>query len=501
MTRRRLHLLRPHLLLCILLTLLPAAHAAKRVALVIGNGDYAFAALKNPANDAHDMAAVLKTLGFEVQQYQNLNQKKMHKAVRKFGKSLRGADIGLFYYAGHGMEVNDRNYLIPVGVDIESEDEVPYEAIDVGQVLAKMEAAGNPVNILVLDACRNNPLERSFRSGSRGLARMDAPVGSFLLYATAPGKVAADGEGRNGLFTRHLIENLRQPGLTLRDIALKTRVAVMEATGGKQVPWESTSLTRSVMLHAGLRLPEPRPVPAPSPAPAQRRSFEPEMVFIKGGEFEMGCVSGKGCYGDERVHRVRVGDFWMGKYEVTVGQYKACMRAGACRAPEEGYEKVSPSDRHPIQSISWNDAVAYAEWLSGETGKHYRLPTEAEWEYAARAGSRTAYPWGNKIGRNRANCDEECGDSYKYTAPVGSFSAYGGLYDMNGNVWEWTCSNYDKAYGGDEKRCVSKGDGGYREARGGSWRHVARGLRSAYRGSITLGDRGDDGGFRLLRQP
>ena len=186
------------LVICLLLLDgLSSASAAERVALVIGNGDYAEAPLSNPANDARDMGKTLKMLGFEVQRHVNLNEKQMHRAIRKFGDDLAQAEVGLFYYAGHGMQVGGRNYLIPIGADIEREDEVRYEAVEAGQVLAKMESAQNPVNILILDACRNNPVGRSFRSATRGLARVESPVGSIVLYATAPGRTAAAGDWRD----------------------------------------------------------------------------------------------------------------------------------------------------------------------------------------------------------------------------------------------------------------------------------------------------------------
>ncbi|MCP4410059.1 MAG: hypothetical protein GY807_20410 [Gammaproteobacteria bacterium] len=236
--------------LLLALMLFPTVQASQRVALVIGNGSYSDAALRNPANDARDMAETLKSLGFKVQRHIDLNEKQMHRAIRSFGRALAQAEVGVFYYAGHGMQVNNRNYLIPIGADIETEDEVPYEAVDAGQVLAKMESARNPVNILILDACRNNPLERSFRSSSRGLVRMPSPVGSLVLYATAPGKTAADGRGdRNGVFTKHLMNELRRPGVSLTDVVFNARVAVMKETGNEQVPWSSSSLTRRVILN------------------------------------------------------------------------------------------------------------------------------------------------------------------------------------------------------------------------------------------------------------
>ena len=172
-----------------------------RIALVIGNSSYKSSPLQNPLNDANDMAVVLRKLGFSVQLKINADQRSMEDSIRTFGKELRSGGIGLFYYAGHGLQVDGRNYLIPIGADVESEADVKYEAVDAGRVLAQMEDAENSMNIIILDACRNNPFARSFRSSQKGLAKMDAPVGSILAYSTAPGSVAADGSGRNGLYT------------------------------------------------------------------------------------------------------------------------------------------------------------------------------------------------------------------------------------------------------------------------------------------------------------
>ena len=150
--------------------------------------------------------------------------------------------------------------------------------------------------------------------------------------------------------------------------------------------------------------------------------------------------------------------------------------------------------------VSWHDAVAYAAWLSKETGKSYRLPTEAEWEYAARAGASTRYSWGDALGKNRANCGSQWDN--KQTAPVGSFSPNKfGLYDMHGNVWEWTCSDFDGGYGGNEKRCVSSDAGDDRVLRGGSWFRDARLARSASRIIDVPSYRFDSLGFRFARGP
>ncbi len=225
------------------------ANAETRVALVIGNGGYDWSPLDNPANDARDMANTLKDLGFEVDLQTDMTRVGMHRAIREFGNKLARADVGLFYYAGHGLQVDGRNFLVPIGADILAEDEIAFETIDASRILAKMETARNPVNIVILDACRNNPFAVNSRSGSRGLARMESPVGSLLLYATAPNKTASDGPGRNGVLTGNLIKHLKIPGLALDQVVLRTRVAVMKDTGNDQVPWSASSLTSNVILN------------------------------------------------------------------------------------------------------------------------------------------------------------------------------------------------------------------------------------------------------------
>ena len=214
----------------------------RRIALVIGNSAYKNIPLANPVDDADDMAAKLKKLGFHVFLGKNLKRKEMHKTIRKFGNDLKQGGVGLFYYAGHGMQVQGKNYLIPIGADIQSEDEVQVESIDAGSVLRKMEVAANTMNMVFLDACRDNPFARSFRSSFKGLAQMDAPSGSLIVYATAPGSVAEDGDGRNGIFTKNLLAYLETPGLPVNQMLMSVRKDVRLETNGKQTPWESSSL-------------------------------------------------------------------------------------------------------------------------------------------------------------------------------------------------------------------------------------------------------------------
>jgi hypothetical protein len=213
-----------------------------RLALVIGNSAYQTAPLNNPLNDAEDMALTLKNLGFKVILKKNADQRTMEDTIRYFGKQLKGGSIGLFYFAGHGVQVEGRNYLIPIDARIESESDVKYEAVDAGRVLGKMEDAENKLNIVILDACRNNPYARAFRSDQGGLARMDAPTGSIIAYATSPGEVAADGPDRNGIFTKHLIQHMMTPNLPIEQVLKHVRIDVARQTNGRQIPWESSSL-------------------------------------------------------------------------------------------------------------------------------------------------------------------------------------------------------------------------------------------------------------------
>jgi hypothetical protein len=215
---------------------------SQRLALIFGNSAYQTVPLKNPVNDAEDMTATLRKMGFTVIFKKNADQRTMEDTIRNFGKQLRGGGVGLFYFAGHGIQVDGRNYLIPIDAKIESESDVKYEAVDAGRVLGKMEDAENQLNIVILDACRNNPFSRSFRSRERGLARMDAPKGSFIAYATAPGEIAADGPERNGIFTKYLLKHMIVPNLPIELVLKKVRIDVAHATNGRQIPWESSSL-------------------------------------------------------------------------------------------------------------------------------------------------------------------------------------------------------------------------------------------------------------------
>lgn len=216
----------------------------ERNALVIGNGDYTggVTPLRNPVNDANSVSLALEQLGFNVIKRINAGRGDMRQAVYEFGDRLKKGGVGLFFYAGHGLQVDGENYLVPVDARVRRKFDVPDQCLKASYVLGAMEEAGNRLNIVILDACRNNPF-RTFRSGQGGLARMDAPTGSLIAYATAPGSVAADGVGENGLYTSYLLKHMRKPGVEVLDMFRLVRIDVMNESGEEQVPWEATSLT------------------------------------------------------------------------------------------------------------------------------------------------------------------------------------------------------------------------------------------------------------------
>ena len=219
--------------------------ADKRFALLIGNSAYETLPLKNPVNDARAMGEALAECGFQVTLLENANKRRMEEAIRAFGAKLDAKSVGLFYFAGHGIQVNGTNYLVPLGVRIEKEADVEYETVDAGRILSEFANARNALSIVILDACRDNPFAAATRSLTRGLAVVKLPKeanGTLVAYATSPGNVARDGTGKNGLYTEELLRNLRTPGLKLEDVFKLTRIGVKERSQGAQVPWENSSI-------------------------------------------------------------------------------------------------------------------------------------------------------------------------------------------------------------------------------------------------------------------
>jgi formylglycine-generating enzyme required for sulfatase activity len=542
--------------------------AQKKVALVIGNASYTDVPLRNSANDATDMATTLRELGFTVTLKTNLNKRDMETAVRNFRAGLAIGDIALFYYSGHGMQVSGSNYLIPVGESILSETDVRYNAMEAQYVMDNMQDAGTSVNIIILDACRDNPF-KGMKSQSKGFVAVMAPQGTFIAYATAPGSVAADGTGRNSPYTRNLIACMKMPGTEIESAFKEVRKKVMQETGNQQVPWESSSLVDPFAFKGMPAKPGNvtiRPTVADEQTIIQvgslkvtteiagalyvdgtymkqvnantaitlnnltegahtvkisgdetvekdvairagetasltldkRRSdvssLVPDMVHIQGGTFQMGRNGGES---DEKpVHSVTVSSFWIGKYEVTQKQWRNVMGSN----PPELYFKGC--DQCPVEKVSWDDIREFISKLNQKTGKTFRLPTEAEWEFAAKGGNQSrGYTYS---GSN--NVDEVAwyyGNSGSNTHPVGQKKPNElGLHDMSGNVWEWCSDWYGSGYYRSSPSANPKGPstGSGRVIRGGSWGSILY-CSTASRYYSDPGTRGNSLGFRLVLVP
>jgi formylglycine-generating enzyme required for sulfatase activity len=562
-----------------------------RVALVIGNSQYALGALRNPVNDATDMAAALQRVGFTVTRLLDADRAEMETSVKTLTQQLRQnpTTVGLFYFAGHGALVESQNYLLPVRAAFDTQTDVKYHAVAAEWVLERMEATGNALNLLILDACRNNPFARQWRSGEQGLGNMNPGLSkqTLIAFATLPGKVAADlSTGRNSPYTTHLLQHLGTPGLEVGQLFRRVRADVERDTQGTQTPQEWTTLKGTFHFVDAPPLPPARdpeeaawqvveqstdpedvkaflevygqggrfapaarlklrqlarPAPAPQAAasvppvsappqvavnvpPASttssgktlRNSLGMEFVLIPAGEFQMGSHD-KGAWDAEKpVHPVRLTrPFYLGKYEVTQAQWLAVMGSNPSRFTGDA--------NRPVENVSWEEAQEFIRRLNArEGGTPYRLPTEAEWEYAARAGSTTAYSFGEDTGQlgDYAWYEKNAGGT---THPVGQKRPNAwGLYDMHGNVWEWVQDWYARdAYrqqvtalraavptaGVTAERTAAlavldpagPAAGSDRVLRGGGWIGDAGLCRSAYRSLVDPGDRDGDLGLRLLR--
>jgi carboxyl-terminal processing protease len=241
----------------------PAA-GERQIALVIGNADYAVGALKNPINDARAVAGTLKTLGFDVTLRENTPLRDMIETFRQFSLAARTARVRVLFYAGHGVQSKGRNYLLPVDTEIRGEDEMPSKSVDLTELLDRLGTTAQGINIVILDACRNNPFSGAtvlgpdgrrlkFRGTTpAGLAAVEAPLGSMVAFSTAPGGVALDNPNdSNSLYTKHLLAQMQSPGLPVELLFKQVRLAVAKETSRVQVPWESSSLTGDFCFRRG----------------------------------------------------------------------------------------------------------------------------------------------------------------------------------------------------------------------------------------------------------
>lgn len=471
--------------------------AANRLALVIGNKDYPQRPLINPVNDARDIKAALEQVGFRVIYRENASLTTMDGAVHEFVHGLAKDTVGVVYYSGHGAQADGSNYLIPVGANIENKSELKARAYDAAIILDEMQEAGNRVNIVILDSCRNNPY-KGFRGRGDGLASMAGPKGSIIAYSTAPGSVADDNtSGRNGLYTSYLKKYLVQPGLTIEEMFKKVRESVLEENGD-QVPWENSSIIGQFCF-AGCENLAPRPLPQPDSGVDEvkfwigiRSSSNPADYQAYLSQYPNGQFAGiannrlmsfektstQSCNYCPEMSLLPTG-ILMGKYEVTQAQWRTVMGNNPSKF-------VSCGDNCPVENVSWQDVQTFIQRLNNQTGKHFRLPSEDEWYTACQAGNSNSEYCDSS---NVDNIAWHRGNSGPSPHPVGKKQANAwNLYDMSGNVWEWT------------NTCETK-ECSRRFVRGGSWDGMPAFLRSSVRIRSVPADRFTNLGFRLAQDP
>lgn len=545
----------------------PTAAGQRRVALVIGNGNYSkFPPLPNPVNDAQLVGETLRELGFEVLQRENVSRREMLEAIQTFSGQISSGGVGLFYYAGHGVQVSGLNYLVPTDLGkLASLQDVKNEMLSAGEVL-EMMSARRGLNIVILDACRNNPVAMDFPSAvSQGLAAIkNTPAGTLIAFSTSPGATASDGEGRNSPYAAALVQSLRMRPSRLEDVFIHTRLEIDRTTGGRQTPWENSSLKTVFFFRPDEVAATPLPdlsftgslrgqllsgllgglrqfeyaVPVTGNggrATAQKRGrarlyvedaggVELEMVEVGGGRFAMGsnAAEADAAYADAKryndqatrdtvaaempVHSVNVPGFYIGKYEVTQRQWQAVM--GRLPRLEEKYR----GDDLPVVNVTWREVEEFCRRLSKITGRQYRLPSEAEWEYACRAGTDTPYAFGPTINHQLSNFNgaapfggAERGTFRQSLTPVGEMGAANafGLFDMHGNAWEWCADNWHDSYDGAPTDgsvwdTTDADNRSYRVIRGGSWDSIANSCRSASRRKAGVIAATSKIGFRVV---
>lgn len=531
----------------------------RRVSLVLGNSNYvSVSKLPNAEQDAEAIANTLAAMGFTVVRGLNLSKREMDRRLDEFRRASVGADIALAFYAGHGVQVDQKNWILSVDVRSGQKGDIFRDAVSLEDVIAAM--AGASSKIIVLDACRDNPFaakeQRSVPSVvEQGLARPNiVEQGVLIAYATSPGSVAFDGPAgtAHSPFTQALLSHLTTKGLEIRQMLTKVRQSVVDQTDSQQTPWENSSLLRDIYLAGRAPLTRVEEVeltywraieatkrpqdvidfldrfPRGTFAPMAQRTLEqmmrdaaqtielvkdcpacPQMAVLPGGIFVGGSPDGdpERSAGERPEARISVKPFAIGRYPITFEQWEQCRADKGCRADpsDGGFGRGS----RPVINVSWNEAAEYVAWLRKKTGRLYRLPTESEWEFAARGGSPSPRFWGRDPDRGcryanvldltaqrtvRLNLKAHgCADGFVFTSPAGSFepNMYG-LFDMLGNVWQWTADCWDEQARPAEN-CR------FRALRGGSWMSDASNVRVTARQRTDPEDADINIGFRVAR--
>jgi formylglycine-generating enzyme required for sulfatase activity len=540
-----------------------------RYALVIGNGAYRHVdSLPNTVNDTTSIAKKLSGMGYNVELLFDSDLAGMSRAVSAWIRQLSAdrASEGFFWYAGHGIQAGGENYLLPVDINADDEAGIVYGSYPLGRLLLSLEqTARNKLNVVVLDACRDNPF-KNLPGGSRGLSRgfvtvEHPPQDIFVMFSTSPGTTAADGDsGKNSPFAEAFLKYMDSDEILPVMAGLVTR-ETMRLTGGKQRPYQNGSIVSELyysLSSGGSAREQPAGAGGASlaAAPAKQNSSSaavpsPVMVLVPAGTFTMGSPEmelDRGAFGETR-HQVTIRNaFYIAAKELSVGEFRRFVEDtkyvttaeadGGAKIYDEANGKwvfragadwrnpgFRQGDDHPVVCVSWFDAAQYCNWLSVKEGLKpaytiagqnvnwdrsadgYRLPTEAEWEYACRAGTSTPFFTGERISTSQANYDGNFPYNYgnkglfrKATVSSGSFPANAwGLYDMHGNVWEWCWDYHNIPNKNPLTDPIGPATGTKRVNRGGSWGSKASSLRSAATDSDFPETAGSNLGFRLAK--
>lgn len=535
------------------------AFSPPRVALVIGNEAYAQAPVVGAVSNAQAVAAVLRKGGFDVVFSENAQRAEIEAKINAFSEKLSRGVVAIVFFSGHAIQSQGRNFLVPVDAKIESAADVSSEAMDVDLIFDRLIPANPTGSAIILDASRDNPWQKAIRSRDIGLAAHFGLQQIVFAYADAPGRVVPP--QMSSLFSTALVKSMETPNLGIMGVLHQTRDNVTRESHGQQVPWDSsdprsdfvvtpTNKNAGTEKEASLsdvdpseqafwnritdsdrqtdfqsyldtyphgkfvslalsRLKQIEPAgggQTPDISHGLGRAVVqdcqkcPELILIPPDSFEMG--SKEWFDFEQPVHEVSIRKFFfMGRREVTFDEWDFCVAEGGCtykpdfRGPQRGLL--------PVTDISWDDAEAFVRWLSKKTRKTYRLPSESEWEYAARAGTKTTYYWGQTAGINQANCLGCTSEKQTNTVEAGSYppNAFG-LLDMAGNAAEWVEDCWHDSYLGapSDGSSWSKPHCLERVLRGGSFNNDPRYIRPAARFKYEHDVRYYANGFRVLRE-
>ncbi len=489
------------------------AEAARKQALLIANAGYPVKQLLSPEQDAQALAEKLSEVGFEVRAQANLNKFSMRGVVSEFVEQLQPGDIAFFYFSGYGLSSLGQTFLMPVDAQIERDIDIWQNGLSVKTILKWIVKNSPGAVVVAIDAARNHPSEKLIRAKPAGLEPDIGTLNTLTIYSAAPGQILDDEVGGPSLFGTELAAQIAAGDLDATDAFNRVRINVARGSNGRQVPLVTSTLARSLkfsdappaggttpgsIVTAGLSRQPVVPARTGDAKLIQDCAECPRMVIVPAGSFEMGAD--QPYRGPPHSVTIR-NSFAIGQYEVTFAEWDACAKDKGCdKRPQD---LAWGRDTNPVINVSWFETKQYLKWLSDKTGKTYRLPSEAEWEYAARAGTEGPYWWGAAIGAKRANCAGCKSGNEARPRKVGSFAANPfGLYDTSGNVAEWVEDCWNGSYDGApaDGSAWIKGECGLRVLRGGSYDSGAKQVQSSFRFRYDAYVPYSANGFRVVRE-